>query len=43
MKKLFYLLVVTFLLGVVFTSCSQKKSVCPVYNTYKLHQIEKPF
>lgn len=42
MKKVLYLLVITFFLGIVLTSCHQSKP-CPAYNSYKHYQKERAF
>lgn len=42
MKKLFYFLLVTVILGVVLSSCRTSRP-CPAYGESKYYQIEKPF
>ena len=42
MKKLFYLLLVTALFGIVLSSCKASRP-CPAYGESKYYQIEKPF
>ncbi len=42
MKKIAYLLIVTFFLGVLFSSCRTSRP-CPAYGEEKYYQIEKPF
>lgn len=42
MKKLFYLLLVMVLFGVMLSSCRTSRP-CPAYGESKYYQIEKPF
>ncbi len=42
MKKVLYLLLIAFFLGIVMTSCHQS-SLCPAYNNYRYYQKEKAF
>ena len=42
MKKILYLLLVTFFFGLVMTSCHPCKQ-CPAYNNYRYYQREKAF
>ncbi len=41
MKKVAYLLLLTFSMGVLFSSCAHKP--CSAYGETKKYQIEKPF